>query len=205
MQRHDEEVPTSESTSILNNLAQVVRDKPQRVVQLVLLVGSTHHLLEVAALLRHSCLCSLFRCHYRLNGFILSHFIVFIFSSDRVTSLAGLLSTCRRGFLVGIDQLLGEPVQNDVVLSRCVLSDRLEAEYALTLRIDSHPLETFPLVRSHIRVEVATFHLKDGRSLIAQGVQGLDQGRAHQLLLAVEVFANILELVDGVKLHGCYV
>ena len=48
-------------------------------------------------------------------------------------------------------------------------------------------------------------HLQDCWPLIAQGVECLDQSWWHQLLFAIKLFADVLELVDWVKLHGCHV
>ena len=49
LEQHDEEVTTGEAGTVFDDLAQVVRDEADDVVQLVLLVGRAHDLLEVFA------------------------------------------------------------------------------------------------------------------------------------------------------------
>ena len=52
LEQHDEEVTTGEAGTVLDDLAQVVCDEADDVVQLVLLVGRAHDLLEVFAAVR---------------------------------------------------------------------------------------------------------------------------------------------------------
>ena len=68
LEQHDEEVTTGEAGTIFDDLAQVVRDKADDVVQLVLLVGRAHDLLEVFATV-----CP------KLGGFRLSGTFSFLF------------------------------------------------------------------------------------------------------------------------------
>ena len=49
LEQHDEEVTTGEAGTVFDNLAQVVRDEADDVVELVFLVGRAHDLLEVFA------------------------------------------------------------------------------------------------------------------------------------------------------------
>ena len=100
---------------------------------------------------------------------------------------------------------MSESIQDGVVLCRSVFCNRFESEDSLALRVDAHPFESFTLVRGDVRVEMSALHLKHGWSLVANRVQSFDQGRAHQLLLAVKVLADVLQLVDRVKFHGGHV
>ena len=104
-----------------------------------------------------------------------------------------------------MQELLAEAVQDRVVLRRRVFGDRFEPEYPFTLSIDSHPFEGLTLVWSDIWVKVPPLHLQDGWPLVREGVESLDQSRAHKLLLAIEVFADVFQLVDRVELHRCHV
>ena len=50
-----------------------------------------------------------------------------------------------------------------------------------------------------------SLHLQNSGALVAQRIESLNQSLRHQLLLAIEILTDVLELVDAVKLHGCHV
>ena len=206
-----------EARAILNDLAQVVRHEAHHIMQLVLFVRSLHHLLEVFADFGGSAglLCLFTIAVARLGSgslFALTSSCLRVWlvaAADdlkvrcrvdllRITLALGTERRVRRATCLRcrVQKLVGEAIQDRVVLSSGVLSDGLEAEDALTLGIDAHPFEALALVRGHVRVEVPALHLQNCRSLVAKGIQGFDQRLRHELLLSVEVFTDVLELVD---------